>query len=112
MNEIQDFKYLIELKNSNLCVLSKNKIYVYEKDNNKYKNIITLEEDYIQYEEIKGYNESCIELIYPEKNIENKIGVYLSNVSLLSFWDLNSKKRLMIQIIIIVIHLIAKKYFV
>jgi len=94
LNEIQDFKYLIELKNSNLCVLSKNKIYVYEKDNNKYKNIITLEEDYIQYKEIKGYNESCIELVYPEKSIENKLCVYLSNVHRLSFWDLNSKEKI------------------
>ena len=94
LNEIQDFKYLIELKNSNLCVLSKNKIYVYEKDNNKYKNIITLEEDYIQYKEIKGYNESCIELVYPEKSIENILCVYLSNVHRLSFWDLNSKEKI------------------
>ena len=95
-NESQDFKHLIELKNSNLCLLSKNKIYIYQKDNNnnKYKNIITLIEDYIQYNKTNGFNESCIELIYPEKNIENKIGVYLSNVSLLSFWDLNSKKKI------------------
>ena len=95
-NECQDFKHLIELKNSNLCLLSKNKIYIYQKDNNnnKYKNIITLIEDYIQYNKTNGFNESCIELIYPEKNIENKIGVYLSNVSLLSFWDLNSKKKI------------------
>ena len=81
LNEIQDFKHLIELKNSNLCILSKNKIYIFEKcHNNKYKNIITLIEDYIQYKETKGCNESCIELVYPEKNIENKIAVYLSNV--------------------------------
>lgn len=96
LNEIQDFKHLIELKNSNLCILSKNKIYIYEKDknNNRYKNIITLIEDYIQYKETNGYNESCIELVYPEKNIENKIAVYLSNVTRLSFWDLNSQEKI------------------
>jgi len=96
LNEIQDFKHLIELKNSNLCILSKNKIYIFEKGktNNKYKNIITLIEDYIQYKETNGYNESCIELVYPEKNIENKIAVYLSNVIRLSFWDLNSQEKI------------------
>ena len=95
--ESQDFKHLIELKNSNLCFLSKDKIYIYEKDinNNKYKNKITLVENYVQkYEDRKGYNQSCIELIYPEKNIENKISVYLSNVNRLSFWDLNSKQKI------------------
>ena len=62
--------------------------------NNIYKNIITLEETFIQYETTKAENESCIELIYPEKNIENKIAVYLSNVVLLSFWDLNKKEKI------------------
>ena len=94
--EGQDFKHLIELKNSNLCILSKNKIFIYKFDsmNNIYKNIITLEETFIQYETTKAENESCIELIYPEKNIENKIAVYLSNVVLLSFWDLNKKEKI------------------
>ena len=95
--ETQDFKFLIELQNSNLCILSKNKIFVYELDENKYKNIFILEENYIQYitdETEKGYNESCIELIYHEKNIENKIAVYLSNVIRLSFWDLNERKKI------------------
>ena len=64
------------MKNTNLCILSKDKIFIYELDENKYKNNFILEEDYIQYENEKGYNESCIELIYPEKNIENKIAVY------------------------------------
>ena len=78
-----------------MCILSKNKIYIFEKcHNNKYKNIITLIEDYIQYKETNGYNESCIELVYPEKNIENKIAVYLSNVIRLSFWDLNSQEKI------------------
>ena len=35
-----------------------------------------------------------IELVYPEKNIENKIAVYLSNVTRLSFWDLNERKKI------------------
>ena len=91
-----DFKYLIELKNTNLCILSKNKIFIYEKNNinNNYKIISTLEENYIEYETNKGINESCIELIYSEKNIENKIAVYLSNVARLSFWDLNKKEKI------------------
>ena len=93
--ETQDFKFLIELQNSNLCILSKNKIFVYELDENKYKNIFILEENYIQYiTDEKGYNESCIELIYHEKNIENKIAVYLSNVTRLSVWDLNERKKI------------------
>ena len=70
---------------------------MHELDENKYKNIFILEENYIQYitdETEKGYNESCIELIYHEKNIENKIAVYLSNVTRLSFWDLNERKKI------------------
>ena len=58
------------------------------------QKFIFLEEDYIQYAEEKGYNESVIELIYPEKNIENKIAAYLSNVVRLSFWDLNTRKKI------------------
>lgn len=90
-----EFKYLIELKNSNLCILSKNKIFLYKKDNNNkyYTYTITLIENYVNYDE-KGENESCIELIYPEKNIENKLAVYLSNVSRLSFWDLNTNQKI------------------
>ena len=96
MAEEQDFKHVIELKNSNLCIISKSRIFIYElcENNNSYRNLFILEEDYIQYENEKGYNESCIELIYPEKNIENKIGVYLSNVVRLSFWDLNTKNKI------------------
>lgn len=94
ISETQDFKFLIELKNSNLCILSKDKIFVYKLVENKYKKVFILEENYIQHENEKGYNESCIELIYPEKNIENKIAVYLSNVIRLSFWDLNERKKI------------------
>ena len=53
-----------------------------------------MEENYIHRETERGYNENCIELIYPEKNIENKIVVYLSNVVRLSFWDLNERKKI------------------
>ena len=96
--EEQEFNHVIELKNSNLCIASKNRIFIYELcDNNNnisYKNLFFLEEDYIQHESEKGYNESVIELIYPEKNIENRIAAYLSNVIRLSFWDLNTKKKI------------------
>ena len=92
----QEFKYVIELKNSNLCIISKSKIFIYQLcDNNKsYRNLFFLEEDYMQFGTEKGYNESAIELIYPEKNIENKIAAYLSNVICLSFWDLNTRKKI------------------
>ena len=36
ISQTQDFKFLIGLKNSNLCILSKDKIFVYELDENKY----------------------------------------------------------------------------
>ena len=93
--EEEDFKHMIELKNSNLCIISKSRIFIYELCDNKksYSNLFILEEDFTRYK-VRGYNESVIELIYPEKNIENKIGVYLSNLSLLSFWDLNTKKKI------------------
>ena len=94
ISETQEFKFLIELNNSNLCILSNHKIFMYELDKNKYKNIFILEENYTQHETERGFNESCIELIYPEKNIENKISVYLSNVVRLSFWDLNERKKI------------------
>ena len=96
MAEEQDFKYVIELKNSNLCIISNSRIFIYELCDNKksYRNLFFLEEDYIQYAAEKGSNESVIELIYPEKNIENKIVAYLSNVALLSFWDLNTRKKI------------------
>ena len=96
IEEEQDFKQLIELKNSNLCIISKKNIYIYSLDNNikNYKNIFTLMENCIKHKTNIAYNESCIELIYPEKNIENRIAVYLSNVSLLSFWDLNKRKKI------------------
>ena len=94
ISENQEFKFLIELKNSNLCILSKDKIFIYELNENRYKNIFSLEENYTQHETEKGYNESCIELIYPEKNIDNKIAAYLSNVVRLTFWDLNERKKI------------------
>ena len=94
--ENKEFVYLIELKNSNLCILTKYKIFIYKLDkNNFYKYDFSLDEDYcIQYNNEKGENISCIELIYPEKNIENKIATYLHNVSCLSFWDLNERKKI------------------
>ena len=94
--ENKEFVYLIELKNSNLCILTKYKIFIYKLDkNNFYKYDFSLDEDYcIQYNNEKGENISCIELIYPEKNIENKIATYLHNVSSLSFWDLNERKKI------------------
>lgn len=90
-----NYKYVSELKNSNLCVLSQDKIFIYgrNKDDNLYKNILTFEENYIQYETEKGINNCCIELIYPEKGIDNIIAVHLSNVSQISFWDLNLKGK-------------------
>lgn len=90
-----DYKYVIELKNSNLCILSKEKIFIYQfnSTDNLYKHILTFEEDYIQYESEKAINESCIEIINPEAGIDNVIAVYLSNVSLISFWDLNLKGK-------------------
>ena len=96
MAEEQEFAYVIELKNSNLCIISKSKIFIYELCDNKksYKNLFFIEEDYAHHKTEKGYNESCIELIYPEKNIENKIVTYLSNVIRLSFWDLNTRKKI------------------
>ena len=96
IEEEQNFEHVIELKNSNLCIISKSRILIYElcDNNNSYRNLFILEEDYTQHGTEKGYNESCIELIYPEKNIENRIGVYLSNVVRLSFWDLNTRKKI------------------
>ena len=93
--ENENFKHLIELKNNNLCILSTQKIFIYiidKNNNNYYKNEFTLNEDFFQFE--LAYNESCIELIYPEKKIDNRIAVYLPNVSLLSFWDFNEKKKI------------------
>ena len=45
-----NYKYVSELKNSNLCVLSQDKIFIYgmNKDDNLYKNILTFEENYIK----------------------------------------------------------------
>ena len=96
IEENKEFVYLIELKNSNLCILSKYKIFIYKLDkNNFYKIDFSLVEDFcFQYFNEKGENISCIELIYPEKNIENKIVTYLHNVSSLSFWDLNERKKI------------------
>ena len=95
--EIEEINYnhLIELKNSNLCIISNDKIFIYEFNSNYnlYKLIITLEEDYIKYDTEKAINKCCIELIYPEQSIENIIAVYLSNVSQISFWDLNIKEK-------------------
>ena len=93
IEENKEFTHLIELENSNLCIISKRKIFIYKLDkDNFYKNEFTLIEDYIGYK--KGENFSCIELIYPEKNIENKIAVYLHNVMRLSFWDLNEREKI------------------
>ena len=93
IEENKEFTHLIELENSNLCIISKRKIFIYKLDkDNFYKNEFTLIEDYIGYE--KGENFSCIELIYPEKNIENKIAVYLHNVMRLSFWDFNERAKI------------------
>ena len=95
IEENKEFVYLIELKNSNLCILSKYKIFIYKLENNFYKIDFSLVEDFcFQYGNEKGENISCIELIYPEKNIENKIATYLHNVSCLSFWDLNERKKI------------------
>ena len=90
-----DYQHVIELKNSNLCILSKDKVFIYQynSEDNLYKNILTFEEDYIKYETIKAINECCIEIINPEAGIDNVIAVYLSNVSQLSFWDLNLKGK-------------------
>lgn len=90
-----DYKYLLELKNSNLCILSKDKIFIYEfnSNDNLYKNILTFEEDFILFQTEKAINTCCIELIYPEKGIDNVIAVYLSNVSSISFWDFNLKGK-------------------
>ena len=79
MSEEPDLKYVIELKNSNLCIISKSIIFIYELcDNNKrYSNLFFLE-DYIHYGTEKGFNESAIELIYPEKILRTKLGyIYL-----------------------------------
>ena len=90
-----DYQHVIELKNSNLCILSKDKVFIYKfnSEDNLYKNILTFEEDYIQCEINKAINKCCIEIINPEAGIDNIIAVYLSNVSLLSFWDLNLKGK-------------------
>ena len=89
----ENIKHLIELKNLNLCIVSLNNIYIYSlKNDNKYINLFTLKEDFQSYE--KGLNESCIELIYEEKNIKNKIAVFLYNAARLSFWDLNKKEKI------------------
>ena len=102
IEENEEFTHLIELKNSNLCIISKRKIFIYKlHKNNFYKNEFTLIEDYFKYKfknpyhiNEKGENLTCIELIYPEKNIENKIAVYLHNVMRLSFWDLNEREKI------------------
>lgn len=93
--ENEDFKKLLELKNNNLCILSTQKVFIYKLDNNNknyYKHQFTLNEDYFTFE--IANNESCIELIYPEKNIDNRIAVNLPNVSYISFWDLNERKKI------------------
>ena len=92
--ENNNFMNLIELKNNNLCIISTQIIFIYklDKNNNYYKKEFILKEEFFSFELAK--NQCCIELIYLEKNIENKIAVFLYNVSKLSFWDLNERKKI------------------
>ena len=46
IEENKEFVYLIELKNSNLCILSKYKIFIYKLENNFYKIDFSLVEDF------------------------------------------------------------------